>query len=293
MQFTKWLSEKNGNLPNVEILKVDIANFKDSWEREVSSREQLIRYAARKFPKARFILSDLDEIPSHSQISKFLDSRGNFNFVTPTYFRFANWKVQDEEHSEWRRGIIGDESLSRLRNGGRNSKLPLLLDCEPGLHFSYGVRSKYSVREKLRSFAHQELNFHELVSSSTLAYADLYQIDHLGRFRRKKRGILKVVDSSHLSDLQKCLKESNPEFFSFSRTKKNLLQRLVASMILTEMVTVPAKRKLTFELFIEKSKGTSLSRIMTIAEIATRTFLTLASTKILWISKLIRSNLKL
>ena len=265
LYFKDWLDSRTEGAQNIEILNLDLTEALNPWAREVSSREKLIQYAINKYPNAKFILSDLDEIPSNSQVKKFLDSEGNYNFVSPTYFRFANWKTQDDEHINWRKGIFGDKSLLELPNGGRNFEFPILLDCDSGIHFSYGTKIRGSISGKIQNFAHQELNFDELTSSRTHEFADRFQIDHLGRFRVRSRGILKFEDKQELNEVQKKLHDAHPEFFNFSRIKINIFRRLIASMILTYLIEVPCRRKLVFEMYINKSRGNFMSRFVGVA----------------------------
>jgi Glycosyltransferase family 17 len=232
LYFTEWLNSKPIFKDKVEILHINLNLNSTAWEREIATRETLIRYAAMKYPKAQFILSDLDEIPSREQVKRFLELSGSYHFSTPTTYRYANWHLVDE-HATWKLGVMGNSEISERKNGGRLDKLPTLdaLDC--GLHFSYLNHDSIGMEKKLRSFAHQELAFPEMYSSNLLQFSNAYQIDHLGRFNRKGNGLLNVRRKETLSEIQIEAFKFQQSWFNFETITLRTYARKFASLVVT------------------------------------------------------------
>jgi hypothetical protein len=109
--FKEWHEGIDPSLrTKITVVEIPLDNFSESWGREIGSREFLAEYVKFNFPGAKFILSDLDEIPSTSQIDSLNENSGIFHFTTPTYYRRVNWKLKDK-HSTWSRGVCGEIEL--------------------------------------------------------------------------------------------------------------------------------------------------------------------------------------
>jgi hypothetical protein len=247
--FSDWL--KNNPNKRIEVLQIPLEDCRTDWEREIKTRESLIRYAANKYPEGLFILSDLDEVPSHSQIMTFKKTKGNFCFNTPTSYRYANWIVLGD-HEAWSSGVFGDSTLSSFSNGGRLQSLPLLQADEPGHHLSYLSASDNQIELKLKSFAHQELNRFFLYASETLAYADKFQIDHLGRFFTGSRGLIEVKPPHELRGILAHALKFNRDWFNFPEMKPRRAKRLFASLVISCMKEDALGGNTIFDFFIRK-----------------------------------------
>jgi hypothetical protein len=121
----------------VEVLELDLTEIEGTWEKEIYSRERLLGHCITQESNSKFIFSDIDEIPSHDQIRNFYmqNSKQNFSFETPTYFRRINWKVRRME--ELASGLMLQNIQEVLPNAGRHSDLPRIPARVKGVHFSY------------------------------------------------------------------------------------------------------------------------------------------------------------
>lgn len=193
--FREWYEKLNPDLKTkISIVEIPLEKFSDSWEREIGSREFLAAYVKRKFPGAQFILSDLDEIPSTSQVKSLNGVTGIFHFTTPTFYRRVNWKLKDK-HSTWSRGVCGSIELLQEENGGRFSSYPII-GGDPGVHLSYLGMSDTHLREKISSFAHTELSANRFAAAGIIEFCDYFKINHLGKSRVKGFGLFDIAESN-------------------------------------------------------------------------------------------------
>ncbi len=256
LYFQNWLQDNPKYRKKVEIIRVDLSYETNSWSREIRQREELARYLLNKYQGRKFILSDLDEIPSVSQVKTFLNSEGSFKYETAVYFRYANFRVQN--NFTWARGCMGGSELLKLENGGRFSELPRLVSLESGLHLSYMGGSR-AASYKLQSFAHEELSFEELSSARVIEYANNFGIDHLGSFNSKNKGLLKIESINEIKGMQKELHIFKPNLFDFNEIKHSLFKRKFASLILTIIRLDPKYRGILYRTFILKDSKSHTS----------------------------------
>jgi hypothetical protein len=192
LYFKDWIEAQGIEMKSrVMVVEVPLLDLETSWEREIFTREYLCDYLKREYPNSKFILSDLDEIPSIQQVKQLHNSHGIFHFHTPTFVRNVNWQLQDQ-HQNWARGVMGETDLNIYPNGGRFVKEFPRIDSVPGAHFSWLQIDKDSITKKLQAAAHVELNESFWSSKSLMRYCDRYKIDHLGRSRAKGFGVLKI-----------------------------------------------------------------------------------------------------
>jgi len=248
--FKRWLENKKSLFPRVTVISVDLSAHQDSWSREFATREALTDYIYKEFPDTNYILSDLDEIPSLQQVKLMKGLRESVKFHTPTFYRRINWAVQDDYQKNWTIGLISNTSLAKLPNAGRNSDLPTLVSEQSGAHFSYLKYIDVGLPNKLESFAHTELNLDFLKTKSFNSYVDEYQIDHLGRFFSQRRGLLKFIDRDAYNEVQQDLASLHPELTAIRNTKKKRPSRLLASAVVTAMITHPRSAPQLTEFFI-------------------------------------------
>ena len=230
LYFTEWLPKFNLPKEKIEIIYVPLTASMGSMERDEFARTFLMSHLIDKYPKTKYILSDVDEIPSIEQVKTLLNSSGNFHFKTPTSYRRLNWQLVDTAHNSWSRAVMGDTEFAEKFNGGRLNKSIPIIDGEPGAHFSWlGIDSDIYY-EKIRAFGHAELNKSFLQPSEIIEFCDKYKIDHLGRARNKGFGLLRVVASEKNNSVIFSAKKAMPELFDDDIGAPNKLFRIFASI---------------------------------------------------------------
>ena len=244
LYFTKWLSEQNSVVKEkVRVIEVPLVTSSTSWEREIYTREFLFRYIKENFSKSKFILSDLDEIPSRSQIKRLKEKNGIYHFHTPTYYRKINWQLRDQ-HIGWSRGVMGQIALNTYPNAGRFSKEIVNVGGDPGAHFSWLGVTDESLWEKSRAAAHAELNRNFWSSKELLDFCNLNRVDHLGRGRNKGCGVFKVIDLNS-SEITVAAFNFFPPWADTTPNVPNMGMRYWASMKVTAYVGEGRLAKLT------------------------------------------------
>ena len=234
LYFSNWLATQPQALKNhVKVINVDLSNLATSWEREIYTREFLFNYIKSEFPEAKYILSDLDEIPSVSQVINLRTATGTHHFRTPTSYRRLNWELSDS-HAQWKLGLIGDIKSNDQSNAGRFFNYPLIAG-DPGMHFSYLGSGSKAISEKYNAFAHTELNMKYWESSELISFCDKFRIDHLGRSRNRGAGIFRVNLNSN-NDVLLHAKIQFPQFYDGGDGLPNYLARLLASIKVSSYV---------------------------------------------------------
>jgi hypothetical protein len=200
------------------VLEIDLANYGSPWEREIGTRERILEEVKKRFHPCKIILSDLDEIPSLSQVKKFMEMPhgSEFSFPIKNYYRRVNWRPgQDISPNN---GLFLDSSGKSRPNGGRYGGLPQIeSNGSIGKHFSYLHIDLVSYQEKSTAIAESHLFANELFRSNRfIEFCDLYRINHLGRLTRKGFGLLKV--ERKLDDMQDFVARFFPKWLDTSRS---------------------------------------------------------------------------
>lgn len=251
LYFSRWLETNSFYRSKVSILIVELDDSKTAWEREIRQREKLAKYLIEKFPKSRFIFSDLDEIPSLEQVNEFLEKDVECKFPTPVYTRYANFKIITQR--VWSRGVMGDQKTLSRPNGARFEDLKKLETKHFGIHLSsLNIRSE-RIFEKLQSFAHEEFDIKELKSKEVLDFADLFAVDHLGRFDSFGNGLLSVESPEQFTGIQRRIWEEHPNWFLLSTDRKSHTQRVFASFLLS-VITKSRLRRYVHKLIVKDLK---------------------------------------
>ncbi len=233
LYFEDWYSKLDYNLQNkISVINIDLNQYNESWDREISSREFAMNFLRENFKFQKFILSDIDEIPSLDQVKNMLNTPGLFHFKTPTYYRKINWALRDS-HSTWSRGVMGEVSGAIYPNGARFTKSLPMIPGDPGAHFSYLGFDSQKLEKKLLSFAHTELGDASKESLSIISLSDRFRIDHLGRFYSQGFGLLRVVQPDENNVVENAKKYFPHDFFDNVEISENLLLRLYKSAVLT------------------------------------------------------------
>ena len=244
LYFSNWHKTLNeSDQEKIKILKVNLENFSDSWDREIASREKLVEYLKEHFAQDKFIISDLDEIPSLGQLEELKNSDGIFHFLTPTFYRKLNWALTDA-HKRWSRGVLGSVKYLNFENAGRFNKNLELLVGPPGAHLSYLGFNEEKLSKKLDSFAHVELQNVSVEAQLIMKISDKYKLDHLGRFRSQGFGLLQTINF-HENLVVESASKIFPQLIDTDRSKPFLLIRLYMSAKLSAYYRKNLKVKTT------------------------------------------------
>ena len=240
--FSEWhqsLSKLEQN--KIKIIHVNLENYSDSWDREIATREKLVEHLKENYPQEKFIISDLDEIPSLGQLEELKNSDGIFHFLTPTFYRKLNWAVTDA-HKRWSRGVLGTVKYLSFVNAGRFNKNLKLLAGPPGAHLSYLGFDEEKLSKKLNSFAHVELQNVSDEAQQIMKISDKYKLDHLGRFRSQGFGLLQQIEC-HENLVIESASKTFPQLIDTDKSKPFLLIRLYMSAKLTAYYQKNLKEK--------------------------------------------------
>jgi hypothetical protein len=247
LYISNWLAtQPQAFKDRVEVVEVDLSNLSTSWEREIHTREYLFDYIKKEFPDSRYILSDLDEIPSVSQVVNLRNSTGTYHFHTPTSYRRLNWELSDS-HANWKLGLMGEINSNDKPNAGRFFKYPLM-PGDPGMHFSYLGGGSKAISEKYSAIAHTELNVNYWKSSELFNYCDKFRIDHLGRGRNRGMGVFHVNVNSN-NDVLLCARAKFPQLYDEGEDLPNILFRMLASIKVSSYVGTGLIAKVQQKLF--------------------------------------------
>ena len=244
LYFEDWYLQLDNSLKNkISIVRIDLNHFSDAWGREIGSRELAMNHLRENYSKDKFILSDLDEIPSTSQVLEMLNISGLFHFKTPTFYRKLNWALRDN-HSNWSRGVMGEVSKAIYPNGARFTKTLPVISENPGAHLSYLGFDAQKLEKKLISFAHTELADASIDARLIIEMSDKFGLDHLGRFYTRGYGLLRLANSHESDVLDKAQNFFSKEYFAEVEFKKSLPIRLYKSAVLTTFYNNSGKLRL-------------------------------------------------
>ena len=234
LYFKDWLAKSPQLSKKVVTVSLNLLG-NDAWQRESSAREALLDFLISNYGDAGYIISDLDEIPSKSQVTEMRKIHGDYHFWTPTFYRKANWSTSDWNWY-WNKAVFTTRSEKEWPNAGRHMKLTQIESKDVGCHFSYLGFNAKQMENKLKSFSHVELDFAEIANQSFLDYCDKFLIDHLGRIESDSFGLLSQLNYNELPTIAKELHSFKPEFFDFRRRSESIFLRLVASAIISIVV---------------------------------------------------------
>ena len=226
--FRKWHEKLPEPLKGkITIIEIPLEGIDGPMQRDIFSREYVMDYARQNFSGEKFFISDLDEIPSVDQARKLQSVSGLFHFLTPTFYRKANWQLRDK-HSKWSRGVCGEIELNTFSNAGRFTELDIL-HANSGVHLSYLGMDSRLLKEKISSFAHTEIASNPFADQSLLDYCDYYRIDHLGRVRTTGFGLFRIAPSD-TRDLADAIQAAFPELLDNGDSVPNAIRRFWASI---------------------------------------------------------------
>lgn len=198
---------QEASLNRITILRADFSALKvtSAWDYENESRLQLLNYVLREAPDQRVLFCDIDEFPSHEQLTILKGYENSlseevFSIPTPTYYRYVNLANLDEV--DFRSSISFHVSSAPKVVEIRKTQFRVI-EGEPGAHLSYLSMSASLMSGKLDSFSHTEFQGFEPIEHGLLEISDRYVLDHLGRFHHPSRGLMKVINPQELPQVNR------------------------------------------------------------------------------------------
>jgi hypothetical protein len=151
------------------ILVADMPDTDDPWQRETWQRNAALRGVVEAADDDLVLMSDVDEIPRAESVQQALADQefAAFGFRMSTYYFFMNYKfVGKEPKRVWSVAATADllktHQPDALRYAVRDGKIRARIFDQGGWHFSY-LMDDAAIREKLRSFSHQEYSHQDFL----------------------------------------------------------------------------------------------------------------------------------
>lgn len=153
----------------------DMPHTDDPWVREAWQRDSVIRGLAEAHDSDLVILGDVDEIPRLITVEKMLMGPGSeiYGLAMPIYYYYLNYKkiggygLREIWTIAASKRVFLKKSPNDLRNDIRLHGHQCTRLEESGWHFSYACDLE-SIKQKIRSFSHQEFNNDQFLSSINL-----------------------------------------------------------------------------------------------------------------------------
>jgi hypothetical protein len=235
LNFGSRVTELRALGADVEVIEIPVSPddslFADAWERGRYQRYWFLQLVASRHPDATIIFSDIDEVPSHQQVTWASENLGPDAIASLPMvfvFRYLNWLL--EPHTQdYRPAVIlkGTAFRPNIRDGGFPAT-----PGEKGAHLSYVGFGAEQVREKFSSFEHTELDLEHLYRDGVLEFADEWGIDHIGRPGQPGFGLLRGALPQQMKSVLLAAWEMFPSWHrDFPR--KPLIRRIVASSSLS------------------------------------------------------------
>lgn len=203
------------------------------YELEKFARNSLLS-VVNSIPDEDFvILSDVDEIPTISQISEGINLNQVVSLRTPLYYGKMNWTSPDGYN--WNTVKLGHSK--NFKNKDLNKfkyKRFKVIKENPGGHFSDQFKSFHEVIKKSQNSSHEEFNTSRDFQTFMFEYAQNYRINHFGRFYRKGMGLIEVQHDSDLNEIQRFALSSQLCEFDFNEFRQRRFKRIVASYRVSE-----------------------------------------------------------
>ena len=205
----------------------------NNWPLEQFGRNSLLSVINSLNDDEIVILSDVDEIPSLSQISVGINQRKLCSVITHLHYGKLNWLSPDGEN--WNAVKIGPAKFFNDRNLNelKHERCPRILGSLGG-HYSDQFSAFSDVASKMNNSAHSEYQSNESLHEQIFNYSLPYRINHFGRFKRKGLGLIKTQPYVEMNDFQFKRMNESPELFDFSKPRKSWVLRCVASYLVTK-----------------------------------------------------------
>ncbi|WP_165354270.1 hypothetical protein [Nocardioides glacieisoli] len=203
------------------------------WKREEIARDSLRQAVAELDPRTIVYFSDLDELPSETQIRAMKVIDTPHSVPLDTFYRRANWRLECESPISVARATPVSTlpaNFTSFRWPEGEASFPDLAG-ERGGHFSYLGFTADRLASKLAAFSHSEFVFAKDAADHLLTVSDALVLDHFGRSRLPGGGLLTVLASPEWSDLHRWLYARRPEWFDERRPPNAIWRRINAAAI--------------------------------------------------------------
>lgn len=182
----------------------------EAWSREIHQRNSIERGLVGCRANDIILISDVDEIPNHKFFSRVKSIKGPVSLEMNNYYYYIN--------------CIGSEKIfvakalkyKYLQNLDpqevrENNQFPIISNA--GWHFSY-LGGYESIKDKIRSFSHQEHNKSDFLDTKRLAFnlenaLDIFNRPFEYKFVKIDKSYPKYLQD-HLSQFKKYIKQDHP-----------------------------------------------------------------------------------
>jgi hypothetical protein len=161
----------------------------DPWIREAWQRDALVRAIGDATDDDLVLVSDADEIPRAESVAAIVSDFENpiFGFRQKMYYFYVNFRNVwgAEANHVWsiaaKRSVFRSVTPTQLRHRVRTGLQAARIVEGGGWHYSYLSMKDAAVREKIRTFAHQEFNNETFLSTIDVASTIARGSDLFGR----------------------------------------------------------------------------------------------------------------
>lgn len=144
----------------IECLMTDLPDARDPWVRERYQRDCLMQALSQVDEEDLILISDADEIPSADAVRKAMAMLSPEKVGVCEQVHYYYWLDCRADYEKWygtrvlRKGLLTQPSALRYVAAPRPGEVVL---SSAGWHFAW-LGGKEAIQEKIRAFAHQELN---------------------------------------------------------------------------------------------------------------------------------------
>lgn len=203
------------------------------YELEKIARNSLLQVIRNLEDEDYVIVSDVDEIPTREQLSGALQSSEVTSILTPLHYGKMNWLSPDGH--DWNTVKAGHAKFFKNEdlNIFKYRRFKIIRHA-PGGHYSDQFRTIEEVLVKAKNSSHSEFNQEKEFQRSVFEYAQLYRVNHFGRFFRRGMGLIKNIKPGSLNDIELLALEYDIFEFDYSKSNLPILKRFIASYRVTK-----------------------------------------------------------
>ena len=208
------------------------------WDREEIARAAVRSAVIDLDPDTVVYFSDLDELPSNSQLEAMRSIDQPHGVPLDAYFRRANWRLECESPNMYAKaspvGSLPDDFTKfRWPQVEDSQNFYPHLGGERGCHFSYLGFETSRIADKVAAFSHSEYLFAMDEADHLMTVCDALALDQYGRARQPGAGLLTVLQQSEWSDLHRWVHAQHPEWFD-THDPGNLTWRLMNAAVIDD-----------------------------------------------------------
>jgi Glycosyltransferase family 17 len=212
----------------------DLKSQGNAWQIDIWAKEQIAIWGSGQ--KGLVLFSDLDEIPSRSQI-KWLKLNAErdviYKLPTPFFIKSINLMAR---HAENQCTVFAVKFPTNVYIRGNLRKFDGYVVPGPkGAHFSYLNFNSKLLKEKYSSFAHTEMNNEKFGSFEIMQFCERYQISYRGGTQNFGLGLLRPISSGDNEVV--CFFSESLGYPLEAPTSESFFFRILASEYVTRLVT--------------------------------------------------------